>query len=287
MSITRTSEFPLSVAVITSTIGRSHLERAIQSVQQQNYPCKHYVFVDGEQYFATAKAILDKYPHIIPIYLPMNTGAGGWTNSSINAIAPFLVKEDIMCYLDDDNWYEPNHIESGVATLLASNADYAYSLRYCYMPELNKSCPDVNESIANYNSSMPNPFVYTISFGGKQITMTTTQNKINHIDTNCFFVKRDIAVDTASNWVKTKQNDTYVFEKFLEIGLVGCCTGQFSVQYLLDLNKYDIGFINTCKMNFENITDLEIKELFYQKQCLYYQVSLENWGGIFPWNRQN
>ncbi|VEI46842.1 glycosyltransferase [Actinobacillus equuli] len=83
-----------SVAIITSTIGRPHLERAILSVQQQSYTnCKHYVFVDGEQFFTNAKTIVEKYPHVVVTYLPMNTGANGWTNSSINAIAPFWLKK--------------------------------------------------------------------------------------------------------------------------------------------------------------------------------------------------
>ncbi|HHF4949445.1 TPA: hypothetical protein ACPO3J_000702 [Haemophilus influenzae] len=36
-----------TVAVVTSTIGRPELSLAIKSVQNQTYPCKHYVFVDG------------------------------------------------------------------------------------------------------------------------------------------------------------------------------------------------------------------------------------------------
>ena len=36
-----------TVAVVTSTIGRPELALAIKSVQNQTYPCKHYVFVDG------------------------------------------------------------------------------------------------------------------------------------------------------------------------------------------------------------------------------------------------
>ncbi|MBV6529456.1 glycosyltransferase, partial [Ursidibacter maritimus] len=142
----------LSVAVITSTIGRSDLERAILSVRQQSYPCKHYVFVDGKQYHQQAKTILDKYPEVIVTYLPMNTGANGWTNSSINAIAPFLVKEDVICYLDDDNWYEPNHVESGVKLLQNEEYDYAYSLRNLYTLDGEFLSPDSIESIGFYLS---------------------------------------------------------------------------------------------------------------------------------------
>ena len=101
-----------SVAIVTSTIGRQELSRTIESVKNQTYPCKHYIFVDGEQFENKVREITAPYADLIITYLPMNTGANGWVNSSINTIAPYLIKEDIICYLDDDNWYEPNHIES-------------------------------------------------------------------------------------------------------------------------------------------------------------------------------
>lgn len=119
-----------TVAVITSSIGRPELTKAISSVKQQTYPCKHYIFVDGAQFEEQVRAIVGSDPDLVVTYLPMNTGANGWVNSSINAIAPFfLVKEYIICYLDDDNWYEPNHIEVVVNALEKNKADFTYSLR--------------------------------------------------------------------------------------------------------------------------------------------------------------
>lgn len=92
-----------TVAVVTSTIGRPELALAIESVQNQTYPCKHYVFVDGNIFWDKAKSILEQFPDVIPIYLPMNTGKNRILNGAINAAAAFLVEEDIICYLDDDN----------------------------------------------------------------------------------------------------------------------------------------------------------------------------------------
>ena len=54
-----------NVAVITTTIGRKTLEKAILSVRSQTYPCKHYVFVDGKQYWANVEPLLKKYPEVI------------------------------------------------------------------------------------------------------------------------------------------------------------------------------------------------------------------------------
>ncbi|CBW29743.1 glycosyl transferase [Haemophilus influenzae] len=46
---------------MTSTIGRPELSLAIKSVQNQTYPCKHYVFVDGNIFWDKAKSIFIEY----------------------------------------------------------------------------------------------------------------------------------------------------------------------------------------------------------------------------------
>lgn len=138
-----------SVAIITSTIGRAELEQTILSVQNQSYSCKHYVFVDGEIFWHKAKAILDKYPNVIPIYLPMNTGKNLMLNSSINAIAPFLVSEDIICYLDDDNRITKNHVET-IVDELNTGVDFVYSLRSFYLSDGTFICRDDFQSLGNW-----------------------------------------------------------------------------------------------------------------------------------------
>ena len=50
-----------TVVVVTSTIGRPELSLAIKSVQNQTYPCKHYVFVDGNIFWDKAKSIFIEY----------------------------------------------------------------------------------------------------------------------------------------------------------------------------------------------------------------------------------
>ena len=98
-----------TVAVVTSTIGRPELALAIKSVQNQTYPCKHYIFIDGNMFWDKAKSMLAQFPNVVPIYLPMNTGKNRILNGAINAAAAFLVEEDIICYLDDDNQLREDH----------------------------------------------------------------------------------------------------------------------------------------------------------------------------------
>lgn len=223
-----------SVAVITSTIGRAELERAIQSVQNQTYPAKHYIFVDGEKYHSKAREILTKYSNVVVTYLPMNTGAGGWTNSAINAIAPYLIKEDIFCYLDDDNWYEPNHIETCVKTLEETDAPYVYALRNLYTNKNEFICQDITESIGFYRNLVPYPISISLNKNKEALYI---RNKSFHIDTNCYAVKRDIALKIAPSWYSGKNNDTNVFHRLVHLGLEGKCTFYFSVNYIIEPTK--------------------------------------------------
>ncbi|AHG86749.1 glycosyltransferase [Bibersteinia trehalosi USDA-ARS-USMARC-190] len=223
-----------SVAVITSTIGRAELERAIQSVQNQTYPAKHYIFVDGDKYHDKAREILVKYPEVIVTYLPMNTGAGGWTNSAINAIAPYLIKEDIFCYLDDDNWYEPNHIESCVNTLIETGAPYVYALRNLYTQKNEFICQDIVESIGFYRNLVQYPITVPIN---ETVNADYSKNKSFHIDTNCYAMLRDVALQVAPSWYSGKNNDTNVFHRLVRLKLEGKCTHYFSVNYVIEPAK--------------------------------------------------
>lgn len=283
--IMQTANLTLSVAVITSTIGRAQLERAILSVKAQTYPCKHYVFVDGEQFHADAKAILDKYPEVTAIYLPMNTGAGGWTNSSINAIAPFLVKEAAICYLDDDNWYEPNHVEQCVKTLNESGADYVYALRNFYSPTEQFISKDTLESIGFYENKLGNPYNFQILVNGQTLAMHTTAHKRHHIDTNCYMMRRELAIGISRFWYSGIHNDTNVFNALVQFNVSHCCTKRFTVNYLYDLDKYDMGFIISVEKAFPSLSREEVRQLNYQVTAQKQQQNLERHGGVYPWDK--
>lgn len=283
--IMQTANLTLSVAVITSTIGRAQLERAILSVKAQTYPCKHYVFVDGEQFRADAKAILDKYPEVTAIYLPMNTGADGWTNSSINAIAPFLVKEAAICYLDDDNWYEPNHVEQCVKTLNESGADYVYALRNFYSPAEQFISKDTLESIGFYENKLDNPYNFQILVNGQTLAMHTTAHKRHHIDTNCYMMRRELAIGISRFWYSGIHNDTNVFNALVQFNVSHCCTKQFTVNYLYDLDKYDMGFTLLVEKAFPSLSREEVRQLNYQVTAQKQQENLERHGGVYPWDK--
>lgn len=272
-----------TVAVITSTIGRPQLERAILSVQNQTYPCKHYIFVDGEQFHQQAAEILKKFEHLVVTYLPMNTGANGWTNSSINAIAPFLVKEDIVCFLDDDNWFEPNHVETGVKALVENQAHYAYALRNFYDLEGNFVCIDAMESIGESSRGYDEPIYYPLSFNGEEYQLGSKGNTYHHIDTNCYFMTAETARLLSNAWYFGIHNDRNVYDKLKQYGAKGVCSKTISVNYVFEPEKYagncfDFLFNEPFYFTKEQINQV-IKDLVKFRS----DKSIEGWGGKLIW----
>lgn len=228
----------MRVAVITASIGRKELERAIRSVEAQTYPATHYVFIDGAEFHPQAMDILSRHPNVKALYLPHNTGANGKTNGCIHAAASFLVEEDIICYLDDDNWYEPQHIEKGVNALQHSNADYAYALRNFIDDQGNFVCIDSFESVGDLNHQLPKTYILELNVEGNIHKIGINFNLNHFIDTNCYFIRKETAQLLGNAWTSGLYNDRNVYHTLKELNKQGICTRTISVNYTVDIVKY-------------------------------------------------
>ncbi len=122
----------MKVAVVTPTIGSKTLTQCIQSVEEQTYEnLTHYIFIDGEkEYGNKIWHQLEDATKVKTIRLEENVGKG-WYGHRVYAACSFLVDADVICYLDEDNWIDPNHIEELVKVLQEGN-QWAYSLRKIY-----------------------------------------------------------------------------------------------------------------------------------------------------------
>lgn len=147
---------PKTVTVITPTIGSPKLSDATQSVLDQTYEhITHLIVVDGPQYFeaATKHAHVNKEGRSVAhfAFSPFNTGGvgDGFYGHRIYAAYPHLVNTDYVFFLDEDNWYKPNHVEALVKTLEEGN-QFAYSLREVYDENKNYLCDDNCESLGKW-----------------------------------------------------------------------------------------------------------------------------------------
>ena len=223
----------MKVAVVTPTIASEHLAKCIDSVDKQTYEdIVHYIFIDGCQYEPKAREILVGSSKTRMIELEENVGKG-WYGHRVYAACSFLVNADVICYLDEDNFLEPNHIETVVKKLQEGN-DWVYSLRNIHDKEGKFLCEDNCESLGKWPVYF-NP-------------------EVHHIDTSCFAIRRDIAVHIGHSWYGKWGADRQFFSALKKYFPKYDCTNQYTTNYRLDGNENSVNekfFTEGNKINTE------------------------------------
>jgi glycosyltransferase involved in cell wall biosynthesis len=176
----------MRVSVITATTGNARLADCIESVRNQTHKeIEHHIVVDGRNRWGQVEEILtatefpngkNEFVHI----LPYPTGLNRFNGHRIYAGFSFLVNGDYIAWLDDDNEFTPNHIESLVKITQENKLDWAYSLRQIVDSEGKFICNDDCENLGKYKSVLNDHFV----------------------DVSCFFVRRELAVNIAPIWYR-------------------------------------------------------------------------------------
>ena len=209
----------MRVAIVTPTIGSEHLVRCVDSVDKQTYSdLTHYVFIDGEQ---SELSVIDKIEgatKVKKIVLEENVGKG-WYGHRVYSACSFLVNADVICYLDEDNWYEPNHVENLVDKIKQGN-DWAYSLRKIYDKDGNFLCNDDCESLGKW----------PVYFNGE----------VFHIDTSSFAIRRDIAVRIGHAWYGQWGADRQFFSALKTHFPKFDCSNDYTMCYRLDGNPNSV-----------------------------------------------
>lgn len=181
------------VTVITPTIGSDKLLDAIASVATQTYKCNHLIVIDGPDFVESSLNIIntanmmDPKPNIQVVVAPENTGktGGNFYGHRIYAAYPHLINSDYILFLDEDNWYEPDHVETLVQTGEKGDFDFTFSLRKIYSPEKKYITDDNCESLGKWPI-----FMSRRSPHGEQFL----------IDTSSFCFKRTFIQQTCHHW---------------------------------------------------------------------------------------
>lgn len=185
----------MTVTVVTPTIGTSFLRRCIESVQAQTIESEveHLIVVDGPEFLAAVRAMIPertKRP-IHVIVLPRNTGAGGWNGHKVYAAMPFVTETPWIAFLDEDNWYDPDHLRGMMDLIVRENLDWCFSLRALVDYHGSFICDDTCESLGSLSHTCFAPDDYLI-------------------DTSCFLMRRDVACDAAVHWLVPTTGDRAV-----------------------------------------------------------------------------
>ncbi len=212
----------MKVAVVTPTIGTKFLPKCIDSIQNQTYDdLTHYIFLDGEEHFSNIMLYgidKDKKKKIKCIGIQENVGKG-WYGHRVYAACSFLVNADIICYLDEDNWFEPDHVERLVKVIQQGN-DWAFSLRKIYDKKENFICEDNCESLGKW------PVYFN--------------ENTYHIDTSSFAVKRDVAVNIGHAWYGQWGADRQFFHNLARHFPKFDCSNAHTLCYRLDGNPNSV-----------------------------------------------
>lgn len=246
-----------SVTILTPTNGSPKLKDAILSVQKQTYGnLEHLIVVDGYEYeHQTNDAIRAAWREMPDgterstrsIVLPYNTGktGGNFYGHRIYAAFPHLINSDYIFFLDNDNWYESDHVASLVEVLERGN-DFAYSFRQIYEPDKTYVCHDNCEALGKW------PIFFTYNKAEKQ----------HLVDTSSFAFNTKFLQLTSHFWHHGWGGDRHYLHNALNYNPKWDTNYKHTLCYRLDGNP---GSVN--------------REFFIKGN----EVQLENYNGVLPW----
>jgi len=219
------------VTIITPTMGKQYLNQAIESVREQSYPnIQHLVIADGIDISLSLTESVDF------MKLPYNVGADRYNGHRIYGAFTYIAKGELICFLDDDNWLDRDHIKS-LVEVINQGYEWAYSLRKIVDTNGIFICNDECESLGNIKNIF-----------GK-----------NFVDVNCYLLPRMIAVNMSPVW----------FRKFREPGQIEI--DQAMINFLLE-NGYKFNSNNQYSVNYRvGNTNLSVSKDFFLNNNLRFQ----------------
>lgn len=182
----------IQTAVITATTGSPSLTRCLASVQAQTLGgVTHVVVVDGEEHRDAVERQVEQFRWKKPIevvVLPRNTGAGGWNGHRIYGAMPFLTDAHYVAFLDEDNWFLPEHLMGLMKHAKTNGYPWTFSLRAVYDARNGQRfvAKDSCESLGNMAHTVLGPTDFLV-------------------DTSCMLLETRVAVEAGSAWYQKER----------------------------------------------------------------------------------
>lgn len=239
------------VTVVTPTIGTKYLKQNIESIQNQTYKdIQHLIFIDGRENLDKVSKIIKEMgklkDNVDIIPLPYSVGNERWNGHRMYAASIYLCKGELISFLDEDNWFDTDHIESMVNACDANH--WSFSRRKIVDSDGSYVCNDDCESLGDYPSII--------------------NDKDFFVDLNCFMIRKSVGLQVSQ----------YLHRKFREPGqpevdrVLTSILRNNSLQYKCN-NKYSV---NYRAGNTENSVT---KQFFINGN----KIMLEKYNGKLPW----
>jgi glycosyltransferase involved in cell wall biosynthesis len=236
----------MKATVIIPTTGAPEVRDAIDSVLDQTIETQVYLVCDGRENQDKVKRIAENYAgngFVKVCYLPINVGANGFYGHRVYAAFTHLIDTQYVLYLDQDNTFKPNHVETCINVIEKYGIDWCYSLRSIIDKDSEFVCNDDCESLGKWQ----------------------TYHGINHVDTNCYCIKTEIAVKLASAWHGGWGQDRVFLHTIAEHFPRFECTRKYTVNYRVNGNPGSV-----------------TPEFFKNGN----KVMNEKYNGEFPWQKE-
>jgi len=170
------------VTVITPTTGTRYLQQNLESVAAQTYSnLTHLVVSDGPDPEDKIRDKVKSFDRTTFLALPHNTGHSGYNGHRIYGAMSYLAEADYVCFLDEDNWLDPNHVED-LVKVTDDRYEWAFSFRKIVDSEGNYICNDDCESLG--------------------LWPTCLSDEEYFLDTGCYFLPVKLAVQISSAWYR-------------------------------------------------------------------------------------
>lgn len=214
MATINSFELPL-VSVITPTTGNVMLLDALLSVRNQTYKnIEHFVVVDGPERKKEALKLTKGF-NVKLLVLPHATGKDNYNGHRIYGASTYLTNGLYNTFLDEDNYYDPNHIQSCIDKIKDGN-EWVYSLRKIIDKDKNFLCNDDCESLGKWKSVLGD----------------------NFIDVGCWFLPKTLALVVSPLWYRRARHpneqpevDRIITQTLMTHSKQYDCTYEYSLNY--------------------------------------------------------
>jgi hypothetical protein len=187
---------PSAVAIVVPTVVRATLGQAIRSVYAQDFAGRIQILI-GIDWWRGDRAYVEALVAEAPSHVAVTVLDLGYSTSQRNGglypssfggalktILSYAANSRYVAYLDDDNWYAPNHVASMLAAV--EGKAWAFALRHFVDRRSGEVLwPDTWESVG------PGRGVHAAAQGG-------------FVDTNCFLLDKFACDDVLSQWALTR-----------------------------------------------------------------------------------